>query len=146
MLGNAHTSPQVVNSLAKASGLATKLRKAIARVEIYQKSNIPVPVKLTKRAQVILDQVDEWEGQNVQMETKCPMRFTPQLYKKTNMLEHTPGSPGEHEHSSSIFKWGFQPLDSSSKSSGSMNKKMKNKYKNQWDNLQKRQLRLYESN
>ena len=138
MLG-AQYSPQVVNSLSKASGLVSQLRKVMTKVECCQNSNIPVPVKLAKRAQVLIDHVGEWENRDVQIENTCPMRFTPQVVS-------TSSSPHESPDETSISKWGIQrPPNSASKSSSSMKKKMKCKYRNQWDNLQKRQMMLYES-
>lgn len=135
-MNNVQYSPQVVNSLAKASGLATQLRKVMSRVEIYQQNNTPIPVKLIKRAQVLIEKVDLWEhtSDDINNSHVCPMRFTPHLVS-------TP-----IDDTSSITKWGMEHTPTSSNTkNNSMSKKMKSKYKNQWNNMQKRQMKLYES-
>lgn len=127
-------SPQVVNTIANASGLATQLRQIMQTMEKYKQSNQMVPVMLKKKAELLLDQVDDWENQNVCVEETYHMRFTPQTQNT---------SPSVSQNNSPTLKKKSNPL--LNKSFRNLNTKIKNKYKNEWDNLQKRQQRLFSS-
>lgn len=136
MASKVHYSPHVVGCLTSASGLASQLRSVINKLEGCQASNMPVPVNLAKRAQVLLNRVDILENKDVVQDNVCPMRFTPQIATSSTSPDQVPGSN---------TKWGM-PNSANNRSSGSMLRKMKNRYKSEWENMQRRQNKLYEAN
>jgi hypothetical protein len=154
-------SPQVVNSLAKASGLTTQLRKVMGKLELCKKRNLPVPVNLTRKAESLLDEVQKWKG--VQFteapDWSCPMRFTPHVNLHSNAQSDTDKSPDEQMSGS---RWGMTHslegadihrtssaqnvrVGSATRVGSAITNRMKHKYKKQWETTQTRQKRLYTS-
>lgn len=72
-------SPQVVKCVSSASDLATKLRKVMSRIETCQTKHMPIPVKLSRRAEVLLVRVQEWQYGSSTIDDAhvdaCPLRF-----------------------------------------------------------------------
>ena len=148
-------SPQVVNYLAKASGLTTQLHKVIGKLELYKKRNLPVPVKLTRRAESLMEEVQKWKNPQVteSQDWSCPMRFTPQSTTHSNVDK-------SQEELMSGSRWGMTQspqgtdpqstasaqnvhVQSATKVGSAITKRMKQKYKKQWENTQTRQKRIY---
>ena len=69
-------SPQVFTCLSNASGLASQLRKVMLHIEKYTEQQVPVPVKLSRKAEQLVERVQSWEaGSLVTDEYDCPMRY-----------------------------------------------------------------------
>ena len=76
-------SPQVINCLSSASGLASQLRKVMLRIEQCTEQQIPVPVKLSRRAEQLVERVQSWEADSIVTNgCDCPMRYKPSHEEK----------------------------------------------------------------
>jgi hypothetical protein len=123
-------SPHVINSIENASVLTTQLRQIMNKLQMYRTSNKVIPVNLAKKAETLIEQVNKWENKEISCEQKCHMRFT----------SSTSSSPSVSQNNSPILTKNSKNFNN--KSSHNLNKKIKLKYKNEWENMQKRQQRL----
>lgn len=136
-------SPHVLKYISNASDLTTKLRKVMASIESCQRSRMPVPVKLSRRAETLLARVEMWrsDSSNVQKSNEeCPLRF-----KRTH--EEEPLSPtGSRASSSSLSppKTGASPYKKK-QSVVSLDRVLKNRYQKTWKKTKENQGKLISS-
>lgn len=140
-------SPQVVKCVSSASELATKLRKVMTRIESCKSNHMPIPVKLSRRAEVLLSRVEEWRygSSNIDEGTvTCPLRFT-------KLSEEESTSPTGSRASSSGLS--LSPPKQTSNSSPYKKKQsmmsfdsvLRNKYQRTWRKTKENQEKLISS-
>ena len=135
-------SPQVFTCLSNASGLASQLRKVMLHIEKCTEQQIPVPVKLSRRAEQLVERVQSWEaGSLVADECDCPMRY------KSSHEETSPVN-------SSTSSLSSQTTQSNSNSPPKLNKKgsvlsmssvIRNKYQKTFKKTKNNQRQLISS-
>lgn len=135
-------SPQVVKCVSSASDLATKLRKVMSRIETCQTNRMPIPVKLSRRAEVLIARVQEWHhGSSTIDDTQvdCPLRF------KRVPDEDSPSPTGSRASSTSSSPPRTNPNPSPYKkkrSSMSFDTVLRNKYQKSWKKTKNSQVKL----
>ena len=154
---SAQCSPQVLNYVSSGSGLATKLRKVMSRIESLSKAQQPIPVRLSKRAEVLIHTVSSWASESCvpkeESSDSCPLR-----YKKTRRCSPSVQSVGSVQsgdtstHSpdstTSSMSSGSPPRRNelkSKRSSSSVTRAFRTKYKKAWQYTQSRQKQLINS-
>ena len=145
-------SPHVMNYVSSGSGLVTQLRKVMCRIESLSKARQPIPVKLSKRAEVLIHTVSSWASDSCVSKDdpsdSCPLR-----YKKTRRPD--PSSQSAQSTQSSNTTTTRTPDSSTSsvssvspprrngfdskKSSSSVTRAFRTKYNKTWQNTQSRQ-------
>ena len=122
-------SQQVLKYISNASDLTTKLRKVMARIESCQKSHMPVPVKLSRRAETLLARVEEWNCHSStihESNKECPLRF-----KRTHEEQLSPSSSRASSSSLSPPKTGASPYKKK-QSVVSFDRVLRSRYQKTW--------------
>ena len=133
-------SPQVINCLSSASGLASQLRKVMLRIEQCTEQQIPVPVKLSRRAEQLVERVQSWEaGSLVTDECDCPMRYKPSHEEK----DTSPVNSSTSSLSSQTTNYSNSPQKLQKKGSVlSMSSVIRNKYQKSFKKTKNNQRHL----
>lgn len=147
-------SPQVLNYVSSGSGLATQLRKVMGRIESLSKAHQPIPVKLSKRAEVLINTVSSWASETCAEKDEptdaCPLRYktskrcdsTVQCMQSGDTITQSPDSATSSMSSASISR---RNELSSKRSSSSVTRAFRTKYKKAWQSTQSRQKQLMNS-
>lgn len=136
-------SPQVVKCVSSASDLATKLRKVMSRIETCQTNRMPIPVKLSRRAEILLARVQEWHSGSFVIDDvevdECPLRFKrvpdeDSTSPTGSRTSSTTSSPPRTNPNPSPYK--------KKRSSMSFDTVLRNKYQKSWKKTKNTQVKL----
>jgi len=82
-------SPHVLECVSVASKLTTQLRHIMSKIQICNDKQLPVPVKLSRKANQLVEQVKSWDPSIVDDKIECPMRYQQNHEETTSPTKST---------------------------------------------------------